>query len=167
MHIDTYFDVASNHVAVGLIPLLKKAKVEVFLREGKGVYSKEKEETNLYDYMIGKDFNIIGLTNLEQLSYSSNFLCIKNGVILAVDVDRIIKDVLKNLKNKARDEPERYNKLLEQALKDYKNLKYEGKLFPHKKEMYEYDIDVYTVNVVNLTGGYGGPHCMTCALDRN
>ena len=167
MHLDTYFNVASSSVAVGSELLLKRAKVEVYHRQGTGVYKKEKEETNLHDFIKGKGFNIIDITTLEQMSYASNFLCIKDGTILAVEVDRTVKNVLNNLASEASANPERYGKLLEQAKKDYQTLKNEGQFFPFKKEIYQHDIDAYPIILENLTGGYGGAHCMTCALERS
>jgi arginine deiminase len=167
MHLDTYFNVASSGVVVGSELLLKRAKVEVYHRQGAGVYEKEKEETNLHDFVKGKGFDIINITTLEQMSYASNFLCIKDGTILAVEVDRIVKNVLKNLASQASANPERYGKLLEQAKKDYQTLKNEGQFFPFKKEIYQHDIDAYPIILENLTGGYGGAHCMTCALERS
>lgn len=110
MHLDTYFNVASSSVVVGSELLLKRAKVEIYHREGKGAYKKEKEETNLHDFIKGKGFDIINITTLEQMSYASNFLCIKDGTILAVEVDRIVKDVLNNLTSEANADPDRYGK---------------------------------------------------------
>lgn len=166
MHLDTYFNVASSSVVVGSELLLKRAKVEVYHRQGTGVYKKEKEETNLHDFIKGKGFDIIDITTLEQMSYASNFLCIKDGTILAVEVDRTVKNVLNNLASEASANPERYGKLLEQAKKDYQTLKNEGQFFPFKKEIYQHDIDAYPLILENITGGYGGAHCMTCALER-
>jgi len=39
-------------------------------------------------------------------------------------------------------------------------------VFPYKKEMYENGIDAYVLNLENITGGYGGAHCMTAAIER-
>lgn len=166
MHLDTYFNVASSKVVVGSELLLKRAKVELYKRQSEGIYKKEKEEPNLHDFIKGKGFDIINITTLEQMSYASNFLCIKDGTILAVEVERIVKDVLNNLSAMADKDPTRYGGLLDQAKKDYANLKSEGGFFPHKKDIYEYGIDAYPLIIKNLTGGYGGAHCMTCALKR-
>jgi arginine deiminase len=166
MHLDTYFNVASSKVVVGSELLLRRAKVELYKRESDGIYKKEKEESNLHDFIKGKGFDIINITTLEQMSYASNFLCIKDGTILAVEVERIVRDVLNNLDAMAAKDPTRYSRLLDQAKMDYHNLKSEGGFFPHKKEIYEHDIDAYPLIIKNLTGGYGGAHCMTCALDR-
>lgn len=166
MHLDTYFNIASKGVAVGLKPLLKVAKVDIYTRTGPGEYEKEKESTNLLSYITGWGFDVVGITTLEQLSYASNFLTIKDGTILAVEVERDIKDVLYNLQSKAKSEPERYGALLAQAEKDYEFLKDESEFFPHKREIYQHGIDAYPMVLKNLTGGYGAAHCMTAALER-
>ncbi len=165
MHLDTYFNIVSKEVAVGCELLLENAIVEIYHHSNDG-YIKTTEEMNLHDYMLSKDFDIINITTLEQMAYASNFLCIKNGTILAVEVDRVVKYVLDKLRLKAMAEPERYKKLLTQAKKDYRELRLQGQFFPHKKEIYQHDVDAYPLNLVNLTGGYGGAHCMSCALKR-
>ena len=167
MHVDTYFNVASSGVVVGSELLLKRAKVEVYHREGQGNYKREAAETTLHDFIRKKGFDIINLTTLEQLCYASNFLCIKDGQILAIEVEREIKSVLKNLESKALENPHRYTKLLAQAKKDYNDLRDSGGIFPHCKQIYDHDIDVYAMVMTNLTGGYGGAHCMTAVLNRN
>ncbi len=166
MHLDTYFNVASDGVVVGCDILLKNAEVEIYQREGIGEYNKINKHTNLHDYITSKGFEIIDITTLEYLAYASNFLCVKNGTIISVEVDRLVKDVINNLKKKASVDPETYGDLLKQVKKDYTFLHSEGQFFPHKKEIYQQDIDAYPVNLKNLTGGYGGAHCMTCALKR-
>ena len=166
MHLDTYFNVASDGVVVGCEILLKNAEVEIYQKEGLGEYSKINKHTNLHDYIISKGFEIIDITTLEYLSYASNFLCVKNGTIISVEVDRLVKGVINNLKKKAFVDPETYGDLLKQVKKDYTLLQSEGQFFPHKKEIYQHDIDAYPLNLINITGGYGGAHCMTCALKR-
>ena len=167
MHLDTYFNVASDGVVVGSEMLLKNANVEIYQREGPGDYIKSPELTNLHDYIVSKGFEIIDITTLEYLAYASNFLCVKNGTIVSVEVDRVVKDVINNLTDKVALDPETYGNLLKQVKKDYNNLRSEGQFFPHKKEIYQQDIDAFPLNLINLTGGYGGAHCMTCALYRN
>ena len=166
MHLDTYFNVASNGVAVGCIELLENAEVEVYHRDSNGNYMKSDIQSNLKEYILSKGFDIINITTLEYLAYASNFLCIKNGTIVSVEVERVVKDVINNIKEKASLDPITYGNLLKQIKKDYKRLREEGQFFPHKKEIYQHDIDAFTLNLINLTGGYGGAHCMTCALRR-
>ena len=166
MHLDTYFNVASSRVVVGCELLLKNAEVEIYHNEGRGKFTKESKTKTLYDYIKEKGFEVVNITTLEQMAYASNFLCIKDGYILAVEVERVVNDVLNNLRNRARREPERLGKLFAQAEKDYENLRNEGHFFPHKKELYQLGIDAYPIILKNLTGGYGAAHCMTCALSR-
>jgi len=166
MHLDTYFNVASSNVVVGCEVLIKEAKVDIYKNEGMGKFQRDPKEITLYDYIKSKGFDVINITTLEQMSYASNFLCIKNGKIIAVESERNVKKVLDNLKRTTRDNPERYQKLLDQTLQDYEFLKSEGQFFPHKKELYALGIDAYPINIPNLTGGYGAAHCMTCALER-
>lgn len=166
MHLDTYFNVASSTVVVGCEMLIKEARVEIYHNEGMGTFKKEPKETNLYEYITSKGFEVINITTLEQMSYASNFLCIRDGHILAVESERNVKNVIDNLKRSANDDPKRYEKLLDQVKADYEHLKNEGQFFPHKKAVYQKGLDVYPINIPNLTGGYGAAHCMTCALER-
>lgn len=169
MHLDTYFNVASSGVVVGSELLLKAAKVDVYHRTGKnGGYVKDRstKTVTLHDYVRSKGFEVINLTTLEQISYASNFLCVRDGTILAVEVDRIVKKVLAGLQDQARQNPGRYGKLLEQANKDYQTLKDEAHFFPNKRDLYKFGIDALPIQLTNLTGGYGGAHCMTAAMYR-
>lgn len=166
MHLDTYFNIASRNVAVGSELLLKNAAVEIYYNEGHGHFSREPKDTNLHSYIKSKGFEIVNITTLEQIAYASNFLCIHDGKILAVEVERIIKEVLDNLKLSARKDSKRYGKLYEQAMKDFESLKNEGQFFPHKKELYQLGIEAYPIILKHLTGGFGAAHCMTCSLAR-
>ena len=165
MHLDTYFNVAGSDTVIGSELLFKRAQVDVYTREGT-TYRKDPEKTNLFDYIKAKGFNIINLSTLEQMSYSSNFLCIKDHTILAVESDLIVKRVLENLNFKARLDSKRYGALLAQAKKDYQAFLDSGQVFPHKREMYQNGIDLYAVDLKNITGGYGGAHCMTAVIER-
>jgi arginine deiminase len=165
MHLDTYFNVASGGVVVGSRLLMRQAHVEVFFRDGDG-YRKENTETDLCTYISQKGFDIIDLTTLEQLAYAPNFLCIRDGTILAVEVDQVAKNILGTLKVKSELDPGRYAALYAQAEDDYRFLKNEGQFFPHKKEIYQHGIDAYPIILKNLAGGYGAAHCMTCVLKR-
>jgi arginine deiminase len=166
MHLDTYFNVASSGVVVGSARMMRQAKVEIFYRDG-DKYRKEKGNTDLYSYIREKGFDVIDITMLEQMAYAPNFLCIKDGTILSVEVDRTVKNVIATLATKAELDPGRYGGLHAKALKDYSKLKSEGQFFPHKKEVYQHGLDAYPIVIEDLTGGFGAAHCMTCVLDRN
>jgi arginine deiminase len=134
MHLDTYFNVPSSNVVIGCDTLLKRAKIDVYIKESEGNYRKEEERNlNLYDYIKEKGFEIINITTLEQMSYASNFLTIKDGTILAIETERIVKRTLANLEASARLNPERYGKLLEQAKKIMSISKMRGN-FSHIKK---------------------------------
>jgi len=165
MHLDTYFNVAGKEIVIGSELLLKHAKVEIYHKQRVG-YKKSSEKTTLFNYIKKKKLHLISLTTLEQLCYASNFLCIKDKKILAIEIEQGIKDIIDNLEDKTRAQPTRYKRLLEQAKKDWEVLKKEANVFPHKKEMYAAGIEHYPLILKNLTGGFGGAHCMTCALNR-
>lgn len=165
MHLDTYINFASDGVAVGSKTLLKEANIEIYQKEHEGKYVLTSNQMNLYDYIISKGFNIIDITTLEQMAFATNFLCMGNNTIISADVKTIAKDVLNCLKSKAMKD-RRYIALFNHVKNEYKILNLNGQFFPNKKEIYQNDVDVYTLNLLNLTGGYGGAHCMTCALSR-
>ncbi len=166
MHLDNYFNIASKGVAVGLKPLLESAQVDIYTRVAPGEYEKEEKCTDLLSYIKCWGFDVVGLTTLEQLSYASSFLTIKDGTILAVDIERNIKETLYTLQSKAKDDPERYGALLSEVEKNYEFLKNKSEFFPHKKEMYQHGIDAYPIVLRNHIGGYGITHSMTAALER-
>ncbi|MCK8518338.1 arginine deiminase family protein [Methanoculleus sp. 7T] len=165
MHLDTYFNVAGSGVVIGSEVLLRRAQVDVYHRTNEG-YEPSGEAASLYDYIRSKGFAVIDLSILEQLSYAANVLCVRDGSILTVEGERVMKTVLLNLERKAARDMARYGRLLRSAQQDYRRIRSEGQFFPHKAEFYRHDIEVYPLHLENLTGGYGGPHCMTCTLER-
>jgi arginine deiminase len=165
MHLDTYCNVAGNDTIIGSELLLKRAIVEVY-KKGGGAYNKETAKTNLHDYLRSKGFNVINLSTIEQMSYSSNFLCIKDHSILVIDGASAAKKVLRNLSEKARYDPKRYGAIFLHAKKEYQRLASIGQIFPNKKEIRENGIDYIALDLSNITGGYGGAHCMTAVIER-
>jgi arginine deiminase len=166
MHLDTYFNVASSGVVVGLKLLLERAEVDIYSRVGPGHFEKENETMDLLRYITGWGFDVIDITTLEQLSHASTFLTVRDGAILTVEAQENIKDVLSNLQDRAKADPERYGALLSQAERDYQYLKDNSEFFPHKRGIYQHGIDIYPMILKNLTGGYGAVHCLTAALER-
>lgn len=165
MHLDTYFNVAGSGVVLGSELLLQRARLDIYCRSDGG-YEPSGETTTLYDYIRSKGFSVIDLSILEQLSYAANILCVRDGVILAVEGEQVMRTVLLNLEWKAARDPERYGRLLHHAEEDYSRIRGEGRIFPHKPEFSQHGIEVCPLRLENLTGGYGGPHCMTCTLER-
>ncbi|MBA7473473.1 Arginine deiminase [subsurface metagenome] len=165
MHLDTYFNVAGSGVVIGSEVLLRRAQVDIY-HQVSGGYEPSGEAASLYDYIRSKGFAVIDLSILEQLSYAANVLCVRDGSILAVEGERVMQTVLLNLERKAARDPQRYGRLLRHAEEDYRRIKNDGRFFPHKAEFSRHDVEVTALHLENLTGGYGGPHCMTCTLER-
>jgi len=166
MHVDTYLNIPGKGVAVGCVPLLKRALVEVYRKKADGRYEVMSGSPTVYDYLVGKGFTVVPITTLEQLCYASNFLCVRDHHILAVEVDQVVDRVMKNLQVEAAADPHRYQALLHQAEKEYSELKESNRFFPWKKEFDELGIEATAIPLQEITGGYGGAHCMTCAISR-
>ncbi len=166
MHLDTYLNFPGKRVAVGCLPLLKAANVELYHRSARGHYRKQGKTLSLYEFLIAKGFTIVPITTLEQMCYASNFLCVKDHNILAVEVEKVVKKVLKNLEAKANADPYRYTALFNEARHDLARLKRSNQFFPHKRELQELSIEATSLQLQEITGGYGGIRCMTCVLNR-
>lgn len=166
MHLDTYFNVAGSATVVGSKYVLESSMLQAYVRERKGEYKKSGSATSLYKYIIGKGFNLIDIPIIEQLSYATNFLCIRDGTILAVDEIPILKKTLEYVLTKAKSNPSAYGGLLRRIRAEYAKIKDRRSIFPNNKQSRDSGIDAYAVNLTNLTGGYGGAHCMTVAFER-
>ena len=118
----------------------------------------ETGRSNLYEYMRGKGYNFINLRLSEQMGYSSNFLTVSDRKILAVNVKQVIRKLL--------DENVFSRKLADMVRSDLAK-KDSEKLFPERKDIMDLGLDCITLELSELTGGYGGAHCMTAALNRN
>ncbi len=155
MHLDTYFNIARNGLAITSVELAKKAGATVYsFDNGKYIPG---YTTTLYDLLISEGWDIINLGISEQLSYSSNFLTLSQNKIVAIDSVKIIKKLLKeNVFDGSTGDA---------ILKDINSKN--GKLFPYNNEIKKSGIDVITLDLSEITGGYGGAHCMTSVTDRN
>ncbi len=152
MHLDTYFNIAGDGIAITSESLIKNARAFVYYRNNNKY--EMSHETNLFDFVKNKDFNIIDMNLAEQLSYSSNFLTVSNKKIIAVDSRKIIKKLI--------DEnvfPENVEAMIKKQIFD--------EFMPDKKSMIDHGIDVIKIDLSEITGGYGGAHCMTSAIARN
>lgn len=156
MHLDTYFNIAGDGIAVGSVELMKKAKVSIFPGKMEDEL-KPLMETNLYEYLKAKNFNFINLSVSEQLSYSSNFLTVADRRIVTVNVSNVLERLLKEHVFPGNVESE--------VIRDMEK-KGKDNLFPSRKEIKELGIENIPVHLSELTGGYGGAHCMTAALER-
>ncbi len=155
MHLDTYFNIAGDGVAIGSQLLAEKAKGTVFTRNG-DTYEKNRE-TDLFTYMKEKNFSFFNINPIEQLCYSSNFLTISDRKITCIDSHSVLQKLIRN--NVITDEIILRSGVQRSELK-------EGMMFPNKKKMAEIGIDYIEINLEEITGGYGGAHCMTMALSR-
>lgn len=122
---------------------------------------------NLYDYLVSRGFEIVPITTLEQICYASNFLCLRDRKIMAVEVEKVADKVLKNLEFQSKLFPRRYAKLYAVARKEHGELRESGQFFPHKRELNALGVDAAPLPLQEITGGYGGARCMTCVLSRN
>ena len=165
MHLDTYLNFPKEGVAVGSPDLLRASKVTVFGRSGDN-YERTGDGGTLPEYLRGKGFDLIGISTLEQLCYSTNFLCVRDGTCITPDASVLAPIVLRRLQEKSGANPAKYGRLLAQAEHDYGVLKTESEFFPHRREVYAHGLEMTTAILTNATGGYGGAHCMTCVISR-
>jgi arginine deiminase len=155
MHLDTYFNIPAAGTVITSVELAKSAQATVYVRNSGNNYS-EDSTTTLYKFMKGEGYNFIDLGISEQLSYSSNFLTVSDGKIIAIDSSRVIDKLLAEnvFDSLTRD----------RIIKDMQLRK--GKMFPDSMEIRESGIDVIKIDLSEITGGYGGAHCMTSAVER-
>ncbi len=166
MHLDTYFNVAGRGLAVGSEALLKVAKVDRYRRRGGGRVVREPGSIPLLDFLHARKFEVVELSTLEQLSYATNFLCLRDRRILAVEVERELDRVLAGVAVAARRSPHRYGALLALARRERTELAEGRGFFPHTAALRDRGVEVVPLSLQEITGGYGGAHCMTCVLDR-
>ncbi|MGI0053386.1 MAG: arginine deiminase family protein [Thermoplasmata archaeon] len=163
MHLDTYLNFAGEGIAVGQRELLALARVDRYRREG-GAY-RPAGSTRLLPYLEGeRGFRLVGISTLEQLCYATNFLTVRDGSVVVPDVARNARRVLSNLTRIARRDPRRYGALAEQARRDHRRL--DGRFFPDRPEARTLGLESVRVPLENLTGAYGGAHCLTAVLGR-
>jgi arginine deiminase len=172
MHLDTYLNIAGEGIAVGCLPLLSRATIEVYRRRTSSSslmdvrYEKTSSGSNIQEYLTRKGYKFIPITTFEQMCYASNFLCLRDREIIAIEVEEVAQRVLKNLEVMKSHYPKRYSRLYAHVKKEYAELRANGRFFPHKSEFYELGVKIIPILLEEITGGYGGAHCMTCALNR-
>lgn len=168
MHLDTYLNFASDGVAVGYVPLLQQAEVEVYGKLSSRPVKYERQDSMKLDVYLKKNgFNIVNIGCMEQLCYASNFLCIREGYILSVDTEAIAPERQRKLIEKTKEDKDKYTMLFNEAKLDYGECIKTGEFFPHKKELRKYGIEHKHISVTNISGGYGAIHCLTCTLSRS
>ncbi len=165
MHLDTYLNLAGHDVAVGSELLLKVARTSVYRRRGSRLVRIDRP-TNLASYLEGKGVEVVPISTIEQMSYASNFLAIRDRRIIAVDVSRTADRVLAHLAQGARRRPARYGRLYRTARGELEELRSSGNLFPRTPKLRSAGVSVQSLRLEEITGGYGGAHCLTCVQRR-
>lgn len=166
MHLDTYLNIPGRGLAVGCESLLKRARVDLYRRRGGGKLVRDSRSRTLHDFLTEKRFEIVNISTLEQMSYASNFLCIRDRRILAVEVEQEVDRVIATLASAARANPHRYRALLALVRKEREELRERNEMFPHKAALREAGVEAVSLSLREITGGYGGAHCMTCVTQR-
>ncbi len=165
MHLDTYLNIPGKALAVGCESLLKRARTDVYRRK-RGRLVRDRAVRTLHGYLTEKRFEILDISTLEQMSYASNFLCVRDRKILAVEVEQEVDRVIASLSGAARADPHRYGALLALVQKERSDLLERHEMFPHKTSLREAGVEVVPLSLREITGGYGGAHCMTCVMGR-
>ena len=62
--------------------------------------------------------------------------------------------------------PARYHRLYLRAAREFGELRAEGNFFPNKRSAKEIGLQSTQVALENLTGAFGGAHCLTATLER-
>jgi arginine deiminase len=155
MHLDTYFNIPAEGMAITSLTLAKSAQAKVYARDSDKNYSPV-EVTTLYDFLKSEGYQFIDLGISEQLSYSSNFLTLSDRKIVAIDSSRVMR---KLIAENVFDSITKDKILLDMEKRN-------GKTFPESKAMVESGIDTIKIDLSEITGGYGGAHCMTSAIER-
>ncbi len=166
MHLDTYMNVISSGLVVGSRRLLENAFVRVYQRSSGGYEESTRPVQSLYAYLDERGFRLVEITDAEQMCYASNFLCVRDNQIVAVDVKQNMLPVRDRLTEAYKRDQKKYRRLDKKFTHDLKALNSSGEFFPRKRELRDQGVDVATVALPNITGGYGGIHCMTCTLSR-
>ncbi|MCL4452141.1 MAG: arginine deiminase family protein [Candidatus Thermoplasmatota archaeon] len=155
MHLDTYFNFVSKDAVVTSPVLAKKAKGTIYSHSD-GV-PKKVSTTTLSAYLKSKGVEIIPLSIAEQLSYSSNFLTLKENHLLAVDSSKVLRKLIsQNV----------FSPSTLAAIDHVMNVEDGSNMFPRSRAAKDYGLDFVTANLSELTGGYGGAHCMTASIIR-
>ncbi len=166
MHLDTYLNVPGDGLAVGCLPLLERARTEVFRRSSRGTMVRVGRAGSLREYLAAKRFEVLPISTLEQMSYASNFLCLRDRRIVAVEVAAEVDRVLGALAVAARRNRRRYGALLAVARRDRARARDGPGYFPRTRAVRDRGIAVVPLRLQEITGGYGGAHCMTCVTRR-
>ncbi len=87
MHLDTYFNIADEHIIAGDGKILRKSICTVFKKNEQGSYSVEKK-LSFMNYLKSIGMNIAEV-DLKKERFSTNFLTLKRSRILMPDNDHL------------------------------------------------------------------------------
>jgi arginine deiminase len=168
MHLDTYFNIAGEGLAIGCGALLDNTIIQLYSKMGKGLYRLDERQSgvSLSEYLRQKKFGVIRLTSFEQLALAPNFLTVDDRKILAVDIERNIKSTLSKIERFRLSDPEKFGAFCDHAMYEYNKLRAARDFFPRKKEIEDWGVEVVPMDLNALTGGYGAARCMVAALRR-
>jgi len=136
MHLDTWFNVAADGIAVGREKLVNNTTIHVYETDETG-YTKQ-QEMNFGDFLRARDYTIIPV-EYEERAIATNFLTLGDGKVLAA----CFAD------DNGNPDTER-NKTIERMKDAGIEVVPDGKGLP----------------ISELRSGYGGIHCMTTPLNR-
>lgn len=156
MHLDTYFNIAGKGLAITSLELAERASGYVYYLDGGHAIRERK--TTLMGFLREKGYDFIDLSLAEQLSYSSNFLTIKDRHILAIDAAKVLHKLRSRKVFSEKIESRIEKELPEKSMSGF---------FPKSKAVRDYGLDVSIINLSEITGGYGGAHCMTASISRS
>lgn len=156
MHLDTYFNVPSSGTVVSNSDLCSRAKTTIFSRSGSGY--EQTGETTLMELIRNEGLNLIDLSIPEQMSYASNFLTIRDGRILAVETGKVLKRLI------GRGV---FSGSTMKIISEEMSRNGTERMFPNNGKLKENGIDWISMDLQELTGGYGGAHCMTASIERS
>ena len=168
MHLDTYFNVAGSGVVVGSELLLKRAQVDVYHRAGRGSYTQDKEARRDAPRLRQEE----GIRDSLPDHAGAALICVELPLHQGRDDTRGrsgphseegLGGPREGGQARTRRDTENCSPRPRRTTRDLKD---SAQFFPNKKELYQYGVDAYPIALTNLTGGYGGGHCMTAALER-
>jgi len=158
MHLDMYLNSPKEGVVISNSTILSKTLAHIYERKENGISLKER--TNLLEFFKKKGYRILEISLAEQLSYATNFLTIENGRIISPKVVNNMINIMEYLERKG------YNNLLNKVKEEYNRHITNKDFFPNRKDIKDEGIDYDEIDVSELTGGFGGIHCMTMPIKR-
>lgn len=168
MHLDTWFNIAADDVAVVDRQLAKNA-VHIYENTVDG-YRKTRS-VDLLTYLDEQGFDIVN-ASFNERPVATNFMTLDNGVVLPAyrPVPNSVAVAPEKRTDEQAAELERLERRYNASLDGAEAGSYLPELNPVIEEMKQYGITVVPdgtgLNLENLTMGYGGIHCMTTPLNR-